>query len=132
MVLRALIATLTALLLLATGAFASEFDGWTLRQIRRHPDFTRDTTSMSSAFNKAGKVGRRVYHWIGYIPSGDKRVYFTSFGEPLTAVKWEKTGEWVPEWVIEALDRLEEEGYIKLNVPGPETSGEVSLVGGSG
>jgi hypothetical protein len=102
--------------LLATSvASAGEFDGWSLRQIRQHPDFVRDTSSMSSAFNTANPGGRRVYHWIGYIPVEDTRVYFTSYGEPLTCVLWQKSGEWVPQWAIEALDRLETDGYIKLN-----------------
>jgi hypothetical protein len=127
---RSLLTAAVLLLCLCSSAFASEFDGWSLRKIRRHPDFTRDTTSMSSAFNHAGKGAKRVYHWIGYIPSGDKRVYFTSFGEPLTAVKWEKTGEWVPEWTLAALDKLVDEGYIELNTT--ETSAEVTTVGGNG
>jgi hypothetical protein len=128
--LRVIICAFLLLALLAGGASASEFDGWSVRKIRRHKDFHRDTTSMSSAFNHAGKGGRRVYHWIGYIPLGDKRVYFTSFGEPLTAVKWEKTGEWVPEWAQPAIDKLADEGYIELNTT--ETSAETTTVGGNG
>jgi len=85
---------------------------------------------MSSAFNHAGKGGKRVYHWIGYIPTGDKRVYFTSFGEGVTAVKWEKNGEWVPEWALPALDKLTDEGYIELNTT--QTSAETTEVGGNG
>jgi hypothetical protein len=128
--LRVLTTAVLLLALLATVASASEFDGWSLRKIRRHPDFKRDTTSLSSAFNHAGKGAKRVYHWIGYIPSGDTRVYFTSFGEPLTAVKWEKTGEWVPEWALPAIDKLVDEGYIELNTN--TTSGEVTSVPGNG
>ncbi len=130
MMLRLITLVVVLLAVLATSALASDFDSWTLRQIRRHKDFTRDTTSMSSAFNTANKGGRKVYHWIGYIPVEDTRVYFTSSGEPLTCVKWEKTGEWVPQWAIESLDRLETEGYIKLNTT--NTSAEVSVVGGNG
>jgi hypothetical protein len=131
MFLRLVIATVMVTLLLSAAAAASEFDGWTLRQIRHHKDFHRDLTSMSSAFNTANKGGKRVYHWIGYIPSGDKRVYFTSFGEPLTAVKWEKTGEWVPEWALPALDKLTDEGYIKLNTTSTSAP-ETTTVGGNG
>jgi hypothetical protein len=115
MVLRALIGASIALLLTAGTALASEFDGWTVRQITRHKDFVRSDYSLSSALNGGEKDAKRVYDWIGYIPSGDKRVYFTSFGEPLTTVQWERTGEWVPEWALEALERLADEGYIELN-----------------
>ena len=129
--LRLIICTACLLGILANSAFASEFDGWSVRKIRHHKDFHRDTTSMSSAFNHAGKGGKRVYHWIGYIPSGDKRVYFDSLGEGVTAVKWEKTGEWVPEWALPALDKLTDEGYIELNTT--ETSApETAKVGGNG
>jgi len=125
---RILVATLLMLGLLGGSAAASEFDGLTLRQIRHHKGFHRDTTSMSSAFNHAGPGGKRVFHWIGYIPSGDKRVYFDSLGEGVTAVKWDKTGEWVPEWALASLDKLTDEGYIELNKTAPDTQ----VVGGNG
>jgi hypothetical protein len=53
---------------------------------------------------------------VGYIAHGDKRVYFTSYGEPLTCVQWDVTGEWVPEWVVEALNRLVDEGLIRMDL----------------
>jgi len=130
--LRVLTATFLLLGLLATAASASEFDGWSVRKIRHHKDFHRDTTSMSSAFNHAGKGGKRVYHWIGYIPTGDKRVYFTSHGEGVTAVKWEKTGEWVPEWALPSLDKLTDEGYIELNTTSTSAPETTTPAGGNG
>lgn len=97
-----------------TAAAASVYDNLDVGEIRTDPDFVEDSYSLSSA-TSSGEIGAGlVFEWIGYIPDGDKRVYFTSFGEPLTCVQWEATGEWVPEWVVDALDRLVEEGYITL------------------
>lgn len=109
---------LSIVLLLAlvwtTGAQASSYDDMPIWEIRAHPDFVADDYSLSSATNSGESAAEHVYWWIGYIPDGEKRVYFTSFGEPLTCVQWEATGEWVPEWVVEALDKLLAEGYIEL------------------
>lgn len=100
--------------LCSTAAVASSYDTLSIWEIRAHPDFVEDDYSLSSA-TSSGEIGAgQVYEWIGYIPDGSKRVYFTSFGEPLTCVQWEATGEWVPEWVVNALDRLLAEGYITL------------------
>ncbi|MBN2081619.1 hypothetical protein JW859_05345 [bacterium] len=96
-------------------ALAHCYEDLTVDEIRALPDFVADDYSLSSATNSGDEDALFVYHWIGYIPHGDKRVYFTSFGEPLTCVQWEATGEWVPEWVVEALNRLLSEGYIKLD-----------------
>jgi hypothetical protein len=103
--------------------YSAQFAGMTVRQITHRKDFVRSTDSMSSALNTANPGGRRVYHWIGYVPFAEQsvRVYFTSFGEPLTAYRWERTGEYVPAWVYEALDRLVEDGYIELNATPTET-----------
>ena len=102
-------------LMMAGAALASEFDGLTVAQIKAHPGFVASDYSLSSAKNSGDPNAKHVYWWIGYIPSGDKRVYFDSFGEPLTCVKWEKTGEWEPEWDVAALDKLVDGGYIVLN-----------------
>lgn len=104
-----------ALALSAQTALASNFDHMSVDEIRAHPDFVRDTLSLSSANNSGGPEGDNVYWWIGYIPDGNNRVYFTSFGEALTCVQWERTGEWVPVWVYENLERLTDEGYIVLD-----------------
>lgn len=105
--------------LLSVGAVslvhASPFDGWSVRRITSHPDFVRSAYSLSSAKNHGGPDAKRVYDWIGYIPVDDTRIYFTSFGEPLTCVQWEDTGEWVPLWALDALEALEEEGYIRID-----------------
>ncbi|GEM_PF-2062414 len=114
MLLRVLAGALVLVLLWGTTALASPFDGLTVEEVRAHPDFVADDYSLSSATNSGDPDAPHVYWWIGYIPDGDTRVYFTSFGEPLTCVKWEATGEWVPVWVVEALNRLLDEGYIEL------------------
>ena len=114
MLLRVTGAGLLLAMIWAGCALASPYDDMTVAQIRAHPEFVEDDYSLSSATNSGDPDAPRIYWWIGYIPSSDKRVYFTSFGEPLTCVKWEVTGEWVPEWVVDALDRLHEEGYIEL------------------
>jgi len=114
MTLRYLSIALLLVLVWSSGAQASSFDGMSLAEIRGHPDFVADDYSLSSATNSGDPNADQVYWWIGYIPDGDKRVYFTSFGEPLTCVQWAATGEWVPEWVINALDKLLAEGYIEL------------------
>ena len=95
-------------------AWASVYDGLTVDEVRAHPDFVADTQSMSGACNSGETGADHVYWWIGYIPDGGKRVYFTSFGEPLTCVKWDATGEWVPEWVAGSLDALLDGGYIEI------------------
>jgi len=114
MLMRALAVAILISLFAAGSAWASKFDGMTVDQIRDNPDFVASTQSMSSTTNSGDVDAAHVYWWIGYIPDGDKRVYFTSFGEPLTCVKWEETGEWVPEWVADALNKLVDKGYIKI------------------
>lgn len=114
MLLRALALAMMLCLLAIGSAWASKFDGMTVDQIRAHPGFVADTQSMSGATNAGDPDAPHIYWWIGYIPDGDTRVYFTSYGEPLTCVKWDKTGEWVPQWVLEALNKLVDGGYIKL------------------
>ena len=114
MLLRVLAGTLVLVLLWDTTALASPFDDLTVEEIRAHPDFVADDLSLSSATNSGDPDAPLIYWWIGYIPDGTTRVYFTSYGEPLTCVKWEATGEWVPKWVAAALDRLLAEGYLKL------------------
>ena len=109
---------LVVALLLTVGwavlAWASPFDGLSVEEIRAHPDFVAADYCLSSATNSGDSGAGHVYWWIGYIPVDDTRIYFTSFGEPLTCVEWEATGEWVPLWVVDALDRLLAEGYIVL------------------
>jgi hypothetical protein len=112
----ALLALLVAGALLGSGrALASDYDGLSPAKIRKLPGFVADTTSMSSATNGGDPRSKHVYWWIGYVPDGDKRVYFTSYGEALTCVLWERTGEWVPEWVAENLESLTAQGLIKLD-----------------
>ena len=101
--------------LFAGAASASDYDGLSAAQARKLKGFVADTTSMSSATNSGDPAADHIYWWIGYVPDGDKRVYFTSFGEPLTCVKWERTGEWVPEWVADRLEQLAKDGYLKLD-----------------
>lgn len=108
------IMVLLLLLSLCTAAAASPFDGMSVEQIRAHEDFTPDTQSMSWATNSGDPDAPHIYWWIGYIPDGDKRIYFTSYGEALTCVQWQETGEWVPMWVREALDKLVAEEIIVL------------------
>jgi hypothetical protein len=112
--LRIAVVAILCITLFGSTALASTYDALTIKEIRAHPGFVADAYSLSSATNSGDIGADRVYEWIGYIPDGDKRVYFTSYGEPLTCVQWQATGEWVPEWVAEALDRLLEDGYIKL------------------
>jgi hypothetical protein len=112
--LRAISIALVIGVLMTSMALASDFDGMTVAQIKAHAGFVASTDSMSSATNAGDPGAPHIYWWIGYIPVGDKRVYFTSYGEPLTCVKWDKTGEWVPEWVVTALDKLVDGGYIIL------------------
>jgi hypothetical protein len=102
------------LALWAGSALASDFDGQTVEQIQANPAFVADTTSMSSTTNSGRPDAPHIYWWIGYIPDGDQRIYFTSYGEALTCVVWERTGEWVPVWVAENLEKLAAEGIIKL------------------
>ena len=117
--LRTAIAGLGAALLSVSAAAASPFDDMTAEEIFAHPEFHASEYSLSSATNDGDPdVARNVYHWVGYIPWEGKRVYFTSFGEPLTCVQWERNGEWVPEWVADALENLTEEGYISLDGEG--------------
>jgi len=113
MIVRVVVLSVLLCLALAATALASPFDDWTAEEIFAHPDFVRSTDSMSSATNNGDPaVAENVYWWVGYIPVDDKRIYFTSFGEALTCVQWDVTGEWVPEWVVDALDRLVNEGFI--------------------
>lgn len=121
--LRILCLSVLIALLAAGAALASDFDGMTVAQIRANPDFVASDYSLSGAANSGDPGAKHVYWWIGYIPVGDKRVYFDSFGEPLTCIKWEKTGEWVPEWVAKALDKLVEGGYIVLGETLPPFTG---------
>jgi len=115
MILRALSLALVVGALMVSTALASDFDGWSIEKIKADPGFVSSDYSLSWARNSGDVDAPHIYWWIGYIPVGDKRVYFTSFGEPLTCVEWEKTGEWVPEWVVKALDKLVDGGYIVLN-----------------
>ena len=113
MILRVVVLSALICVALASAALASPFDGWTMEEITAHPDFVRSTDSMSQATNNGDPdVADNVYWWVGYIPVDDQRIYFTSFGEPLTCVKWDVTGEWVPEWAVNALDRLVNDGLI--------------------
>ena len=112
---RALLGGLLLTLLLTVTAWASPFDDWTVDEICAHEDFVASDYSLSSATNSGDADADHVYWWIGYIPVDDKRVYFTSFGEALTCVEWKQTGEWVPEWVVKALDKLVAEGLIKFH-----------------
>ena len=114
MLLRYLFTVLMLVLVWCSAALASSYDGMSIEEIRAHPDFVADDYSLSSATNSGDPDAEYVYWWIGYLPDGDKRVYFTSFGEPLTCVNWKATGEWVPEWVVDALNKLLDEGYIEL------------------
>jgi hypothetical protein len=102
------------LALWAGPAAASDYDGLTVKQIKANPAFVADATSMSSSTNSGDPDAPHIYWWIGYIPDGDKRIYFTSYGEALTCVLWERTGEWVPEWAAVNLEKLAADGYIKL------------------
>ena len=95
-------------------ALASDYDGLSVKQIRANPAFVADTTSMDSATNSGDPAAPHIYYWIGYIPDGAKRVYFTSYGEALTCVLWQRTGEWVPEWAAANLEKLAGKGIIKL------------------
>ncbi len=101
-------------LALTCAAQASVYDGLSVEQVRAHPDFVADTQSMSCTSNSGDPGALHVYWWIGYIPDGGKRVYFNHIGEPLTCVKWDATGEWVPEWVAGSLDQLLDGGYIEI------------------
>ena len=103
------------LFMLCSTAMASPFDGMTVAEIRAHDDFKADTQSMSWATNSGDPDAPHIYWWIGYIPNGDQRIYFTSYGEALTCVQWDATGEWVPLWVRDALDRLLMEDIIVLD-----------------
>ncbi len=106
---------LMILLAMSTSALASPFDGMSVEQVRGHADFVSDTQSMSWATNSGDQDAPHIYWWIGYIPNGDQRIYFTSYGEALTCVEWGATGEWVPLWVRDALDRLLKEDIIVLD-----------------
>jgi hypothetical protein len=115
MFLRALCLAIIVTVFSASLALASEFDGLSVAQIRAHPDFVASDYSLSAAKNSGAADAEHIYWWIGYIPTGDKRVYFDSFGEALTCVEWKETGEWVPEWVVGALDKLVAGGYIVID-----------------
>ena len=110
---RFLISMLVAVTVWCGTAMANPND-MTVEEVRAHPDFVADDYSLSAAMNSAEDDAAPVYEWIGYIPHGDTRVYYTSFGEPLTCVEWRATGEWVPLWVVDALDKLLQDGYIKI------------------
>lgn len=113
MILRVAVLSVLFSVALMANALASPFDDWTAEEIFAHPEFVRSTDSMSQATNNGDPAeADHVYWWVGYIPVEGKRIYFTSFGEALTCVKWEETGEWVPEWVVNALNRLVAEGLI--------------------
>jgi len=114
MLVRALGIALVTGVLWVAAAWASPFDDMSIEEIKTHPDFVKDDYGLSGATNSGDPDAPHIYWWIGYIPVGDERVYFTSYGEALTCVKWEKTGEWVPAWVVDALTRLVDEGYIEL------------------
>jgi hypothetical protein len=115
--LRALTIALIIGALMTSIALASDFDHMSVDQIKANPGFVSSTDCLSGTTNSGDVDAPHIYWWIGYIPVGDKRVYFTSYGEALTCVKWEKTGEWVPEWVVAALDKLVDGGYIVLEPP---------------
>jgi hypothetical protein len=104
-----------ALALSAQTAFASNYDNMSVDEIKAQPGFVKDTLSLSSTTNAGAPDADHIYWWIGYIAEGDKRIYFTSYGEALTCVKWERTGEWVPEWVAANLEKLTAGGYIVLD-----------------
>jgi len=114
MLIRVALVSLVITVLWAAGALAGPDEPMTVDEVRAHPDFVADDYSLSSATNSGDPDADLVYWWIGYIPHGEYRVYYTSFGEPLTCVQWEATGEWVPLWVVDALDKLLKEGLIKL------------------
>lgn len=103
-----------------TAAFASPFDGWSVDEIRAHQAFSSSDYSLSWATNSGDPGAAHIYEWIGYIPTGDQRVYFTSYGEPLTCVQWQASGEWVPLWVADALDNLLAKGLIRLDIDGTQ------------
>ena len=111
---------IAAFLIIAVGlwslpAFASDFDGWSVDKIIAHPDFHPSDQSMSQTMTSAEPgEGELIYEWIGYIELENQRVYFTKGGLSLTCVKWDRTGEWVPKWVYETLEKLAQEGWIKM------------------
>lgn len=111
---RVIVVSLLLSLCCVTFVWASPYDDLTFEQIRAQPGFVADDYSLSSATNSGAADSGFIYQWIGYVPVDDTRVYFTSFGEALTCVQWEATGEWVPLWVVDALDRLVAEGYIVI------------------
>src|SRR5689334_13470839 len=76
---------------MASAALASEFDGWSVRKITHDKRFVKSSYSLSMARNGGGPKAKLVYHWIGFIPTSDERVYFDSHGEGVTCVKWDKT-----------------------------------------
>ena len=115
---RSVIFGLLISVMFVTAASASVFDGWTVDEIKAHEDFTISDYSLSWATNSGDPDAPHIYEWIGYIPAGDTRVYFTSFGEPLTCVEWQESGEWVPKWVVEALNKLIAKGLIRLDIDG--------------
>jgi hypothetical protein len=96
-------------------ALASPFDDMTADEIFSRDDFVRSTDCLSNTTNAGDPDAPHVYYWVGYIEQDAKRFYFTSFGEALTCVKWAQTGEWVPEWVADALQKLTDKGIIKFN-----------------
>jgi hypothetical protein len=117
---------LSALLLLLfaapAAALASPFDGWTVAQIRSHPDFVaaaaaEGSVSMSRATASSAPQAPRVYEWIGYIPiSAHQRVYFTAEGYGLTCgagLLGPYMDEWAPLWMDGAIDKLYATGVIQ-------------------
>lgn len=118
MFIRLALATLAAWLLCAGAALASPFDNLSADEIFARDDFVRSTDCLSNTTNAGDPDAPHIYWWVGYIEQGGKRYYFTSYGEALTCVKWEQTGEWVPEWVVAALDKLVAAEIIKFNKMG--------------
>jgi hypothetical protein len=121
---KVLFVTLTVALLWITAALASPFDGWTLDELKDHPDFipleisplTQDRLPRESAEPGAPLAN----DWIGYIDlpicnSLDAGlILIDSQGTQLTCDKvwFSWFPGWAPIWAREAVARLEQRGLI--------------------
>jgi hypothetical protein len=120
---RIAVAIILGLACLQEVALASEFDGWTLNQLKEHPRFVAYDHQLAGANlaahqqEWAGPGAPLTHKWIGYIVTKSKLEYPSEIvaiddqGMLLTCT--DNDWDLIPSWALDAWTYLVESGYIE-------------------
>ena len=120
---RILIAILLGMTCLCTSAFAGEFGGWILEQLKAHPGFVELTEDNVNSFfyMRPGSTYARE-RWIGYIldaGTGENTFCYmieehgaVSTRVPVSEDEAYIFGEFVPRWAYDSIQKLFDAGVI--------------------